>query len=171
MTDSQDLQEKVKEFIRAFGLHRTDQTPCGVQIAVSDAHALTEIAAHPFITQRELSECLYLQKSSVSRLVDKLEMSGWVVRQRSEFDRRVTTLVLTQRGQLLADQITAARANKFADVLSRIPPSEREHVISSLDTLIEAVSGSAEDIHASLANADDNAHRSVVAGELHKRRI
>lgn len=170
MADSRDLHERVKQFVRAFGLHQPDQTPCGVQIAVSDAHALTEIADHPFLTQRELSERLSLEKSTVSRLIDKLEWRGWVVRQLNDSDRRVATLALTEKGRAVAREITAARANKFNQVLSRIPPSEREHVMNSLDTLIGAMTEKSEGTLAGLEDAHGSAHGGVAGDELHERR-
>src|SRR5918994_1949708 len=36
-----DLQGRLVAFVRAFGLHRGDETPCGAPIPVSEAHALT----------------------------------------------------------------------------------------------------------------------------------
>jgi DNA-binding MarR family transcriptional regulator len=169
LNHSQDLQQRVKEFVRAFGLHQPDQTPCGLQIAVSDALALSEIAGYPSITQRELSERLLLEKSTVSRLVGKLEDRGWVVRRRSDHDRRVMTLSLTKQGQLVAEKIAAARAQKFADIWSLIPPREHENVVRSLDTLIKAISETTEGAHAKRQEADDYAYRSVAGVELHER--
>jgi MarR family multiple antibiotic resistance transcriptional regulator len=40
------------------------------------------------MTQGQLGERLYLEKSSVSRLVDGLERRGWIVRTKSPGDRQ-----------------------------------------------------------------------------------
>lgn len=170
MGHGSEFQEKVREFVRAFGLHHPDQTPCGVEIAVSDAHAITEIAERPEITQRELAARLYLEKSTVSRLVCKLEDRGWVVRQRSHLDRRATTLVLTEQGERVAEEITTARAQKFADVLGRIPANEQDQVMNSLDRLIAAVSEASEKLHASIDDSGDYAGPDVAGRELRGRR-
>ncbi len=37
------LQEQITAFIRAFGLHRPEQTPCGEPVSVAEAHALMEL--------------------------------------------------------------------------------------------------------------------------------
>ncbi|MQA97184.1 MAG: MarR family transcriptional regulator, partial [Streptosporangiales bacterium] len=35
--DPQELQQAVARFVRAFGLHQPDQTPCGQPIPTSEA--------------------------------------------------------------------------------------------------------------------------------------
>ena len=77
------LEDRVAAFVRAFGLHRPDLTPCGEPVAVSQAHALGEMASTGPLAQWELAAALGLSKSTVSRLVGQLEERGWVVRDRS----------------------------------------------------------------------------------------
>lgn len=80
MTDGRDLQEAVARFVRAFGLHQPDQTPCGRPIPVSEAHALGELARDGALRQSELSHRLRLEKSTTSRLVTQLINRGWAER-------------------------------------------------------------------------------------------
>jgi DNA-binding MarR family transcriptional regulator len=67
------LQEQLVALIRAFGLHRPDQTPCGQPVAVAEAHALMELAQGAPLSQNDLAARLQLEKSTVSRLVGILE--------------------------------------------------------------------------------------------------
>ena len=39
------LQARISAFVRAFGLHQPDQTPCGQPIPVSEAHAMTNYSS------------------------------------------------------------------------------------------------------------------------------
>ncbi len=48
------------------------------------------------MTQGHLGEKLYLEKSSVSRLVNGLEKHGWIVRKKSENDSRQKLISLTE---------------------------------------------------------------------------
>ena len=68
------LQRRLIAFVRAFGLHKGDETPCGVPIPVSEAHALTALAdaGAGGRSQTDLGRELGLTKSTVSRLVDQL---------------------------------------------------------------------------------------------------
>lgn len=133
------LQEQLIALIRAFGLHRPDQTPCGEPVAVAEAHALMELAQAAPLSQNELAARLQLEKSTVSRLVGILENRGWVARARSAQDGRARELRLTAAGQQMATDLAEARRTKFARVLAAIPDAERGAVFESLQILVEAI--------------------------------
>jgi len=128
-------------FVRAFGLHQPDETPCGEPVPVSEAHALMELAQAESLGQLELAGRLGLTKSTVSRLVGKLLERGWVERARDDADARAVRLRLTGAGRTAAGQLDEARAAKFAALLAAIPEGERGTVLRSLDILAEALRG------------------------------
>jgi DNA-binding MarR family transcriptional regulator len=111
-----DLQERMIALIRAFGLHKPDETPCGKPVSVAEAHALMELSRAETLVQKELASRLRLQKSTVSRLVGMLEDRGWVERSRSPRDGRALELRLTEAGRRTAEGIAEARRAKFARV-------------------------------------------------------
>ena len=43
--NAKELMESVVSFVRSFGLHRPEQTPCGQPVPVAEAHALMDLAA------------------------------------------------------------------------------------------------------------------------------
>ncbi len=126
-------------FVRAFGLHRPAETPCGKPVPVSEAHALMELAGGEPLTQTELASRVGLEKSTVSRLVAQLVERGWVDRERDAADGRALRLRLTERGVRAAREIEEARRRRFASVLERIPEDEREGVLAALGVLVEAM--------------------------------
>ncbi|HEY1012216.1 MAG TPA: MarR family transcriptional regulator [Herpetosiphonaceae bacterium] len=134
--DLPDLSTLLPTFIRAFGLHRPLQTPCGVGISVAEAHALTELAAGA-LTQSALAERLQLEKSTVSRLVTHMETQGWLLRTPAPTDSRVRQLSLTETGRRLAQQVDQARRAKFARLLARLTPTEHDQMKWALQRLIE----------------------------------
>jgi DNA-binding MarR family transcriptional regulator len=131
------LQQEVIGFIRAFGLLSTDRTPCGQPLAPSDAHALTEIVSDGDLTQRELVDRLRLDRSSVSRLVDRLVARGWVERANGP-DRRTVRLLPTPVGRRVAADVARARAKRFAALLEAVPPDRRREVIDAIRLLTVA---------------------------------
>ncbi|MDP9487719.1 MAG: MarR family transcriptional regulator [Actinomycetota bacterium] len=137
-----DLQERMIALIRAFGLHKPDQTPCGRPVSVAEAHALIELSRAETLVQKELASRLRLEKSTVSRLVGMLEDRGWVERSRSPQDGRALELRLTEAGKRTAENIAEARRAKFAQILEAIPEEERESVLESMRILEEAMSES-----------------------------
>jgi DNA-binding MarR family transcriptional regulator len=126
-------------FVRAFGLHQPDQTPCGESIPVAEAHALSEIARGEPLSQHDLVRRLRLEKSTVSRLVGNLVNRAWVERTRDPHDGRAVQLRLTQQGKNAAAQLADARRAKFSRVLAALPPDQRQPVIESLKLLVEAL--------------------------------
>ena len=60
-----------------------------------------KLASTPF----ELSKMLGIDTGLMTRMLDKLETKGLVVRSRDEEDRRVVNLALTKPGAAVADQI------------------------------------------------------------------
>ena len=134
-----ELQEHLTGFIRSFGLHQPDRTPCGRPVPVSEAHALGELLQQGTLTQLELGRRLRLEKSTVSRLVGQLATRGWVDRLTNPDDARSVQVALTSAGRAVADDLAAARAARFATLLAAIPPPERDGVLRALRTLTEAL--------------------------------
>jgi DNA-binding MarR family transcriptional regulator len=137
--DAALLQDRVIAFVRAFGLHRPSETPCGKPIPVSEAHALMELARNNGLTQSELGMRVQLEKSTVSRLVDNLVARSWLERQRHPSDRRAVLLQLTARGFEAAGELEQARRRKFATLLDRIPEEDRDQIVQALDAMTEAL--------------------------------
>jgi DNA-binding MarR family transcriptional regulator len=138
-TDAALLQESMIAFVRAFGLHRPSETPCGNPIPVSEAHALMELARGGGMTQSELGLRLRLEKSTVSRLVGNLVVRGWLERERDPSDGRAMHLHLTERGLRAAAELEEARRQKFAALFDRIPEEDREQVVRVLASMTEAL--------------------------------
>jgi DNA-binding MarR family transcriptional regulator len=125
-------------FVRNFGLHQPDRTPCGQPVPVSEAHALVEVARDGRLRQVELARRLRLEKSTVSRLVANLVGRGWVHRLAATDDGRGVELELTEAGVSAASGQAMARHARLAGLLDRIPDDRRAAVLGALQTLAEA---------------------------------
>jgi DNA-binding MarR family transcriptional regulator len=133
------IQEALVNFVRAFGLHQPDRTPCGQPMTASEAHALTELGRDGPLRQIALGRRLRLEKSTISRLVSLLAERGWLERIPSSEDGRGVLLSLTDEGRKTAAAITDARFKKFAALLESIPADRRTDVLAALHTLTEAL--------------------------------
>jgi DNA-binding MarR family transcriptional regulator len=140
------LRLRVQTFIRRFGLLRDAETPCGVPLPLSHAHALTmllERAGRSESTrQKDLAEALDLDKSSVARLCRRMEASGHVVRARDDQDGRARAIQLTAKGKRVAREVESASRERFERVLATIPRNEQRRVLAALDVLTAAVAAS-----------------------------
>jgi DNA-binding MarR family transcriptional regulator len=123
----------------ALALVVTDQTAQTIAAAagqsVSAAAALS--ALHHFLdrpTLDRLRQVLGLTPSGAVRLVDRLADAGLVTRGRGG-DGRSRSVALTEAGERVAEQITAARAALLTDALDGLTPAERQ----TLDKLMGRV--------------------------------
>lgn len=137
------LQAQISAFVRAFGLHQPDQTPCGQPVPVSEAHAVAELHQHGPLTQLDLARRLRLEKSTVSRIVTQLRDRGWLRRGKRDGDARLVWLELTDAGQHTAIELAAVRARRFTRLLEAIPADRRQSVVDALILLVEASHDSA----------------------------
>ncbi|GAA2987650.1 MarR family winged helix-turn-helix transcriptional regulator [Streptosporangium longisporum] len=139
MAEERELQDAVARFVRAFGLHQPDRTPCGQPVPVSEAHALGELARDGALRQSELAHRLRLEKSTTSRLVTQLINRGWAERTPAPDDGRGVLVRLTPDGVSAAARLAEARSRRFSAVLDRVPQEERADVLRALTILTEAV--------------------------------
>ncbi len=142
MDDLGELTTEIVRFVRAFGLHRPDDTPCGAGVSVSEAHALAALVAAAPMTQGELASELCLTKSTVSRLTDQLVERRWINVGTSDADRRCRVLSLTSRGRTAADEFESRRRERMATLLDAVPVHRRAEVIEALNLLSEAARAS-----------------------------
>lgn len=134
------LSQSFVGLIRAFGVLRTDATPCGQPMSVSTAHAICELANSGPLNQKELAQRIGLDTSSVSRLIGQLAKRDWAQRSTDPIsgDSRVRLVYLTPIGRQVAEQVLTARAERFSRLLDAIDEKKRPQILESLELLIEA---------------------------------
>lgn len=138
--DASSLRELLRILVRKAGiLERSEATCCS--ITISQCHALVEIGRKENISVNQLAELLGLDKSTVSRAVDKLVVDGTVLREEHPEDRRYATLRLTTDGRRLYDNIEERMTAYFHDVLQAVPEDKRSQVLESLHYLTAALHG------------------------------
>ncbi|MFO7592112.1 MAG: MarR family transcriptional regulator [Acidimicrobiia bacterium] len=137
MSDADEFAEAVVSFVRGFGLHRPERTPCGFNAGVAEAHALAELSGGA-LRQSELVLRLGLTKSTVSRLVDNLVDRDWAQRHTAEHDGRGVIVMLTPAGDDAAARLREARTHRMQLLLDAVPARRRQEAIELLELLGEA---------------------------------
>lgn len=87
------------------------------------------------IRQAVLAQRLDIQPISLARLIDRMEMAGWVERRPDPLDRRAVQLFLTGKSQPLLKQLHKTRGNFESDVLANFSDSEIKQLQRLLDKL------------------------------------
>lgn len=87
------------------------------------------------LAQSELARMLALEKSWVSRAVDRLVVAGWVSRVADAADRRKQQLSLTPAGVAQAVELDTVLDTHANAVLARLPQEAREQVVQAMQAL------------------------------------
>lgn len=119
------LRQSLRLVVRELGLlDGASPFPVGY----SGCHALIEIEQHGVLTGAELSGALRLDKSTTSRLVDRLTESGLIRVHNDAGDRRRKPLVLTRKGRQTLARLNQHARGRVQASLELIRPEERERV-------------------------------------------
>ena len=84
----------------------------------------------------ELSEGMYLHPSTVSGVVDRLEKKGYVVRNRTDKDRRVVKVGLTPKGKILARKAPNPVQGKMIYGLTKLKREKLNLIHESVQELV-----------------------------------
>ena len=104
---------------------------CG--LTVSECHLITELSQRGEATASELGELLVLEKSTMSRLVNKLVKKGLVCSRCCEDDRRARMLCLTEKGKKEAARVDDYANAQVTAALSFVSTGEEDEVYRGLD--------------------------------------
>lgn len=97
--------------------------------------ALYYINISNMITQRQLADKMSIKEPTIVRLLDKMELLGWVIRTNSEDDKRIKLLNLTEKGRKIESEMLSV-AEKFRDdVVQDISQEELKIYSSVLDRM------------------------------------
>lgn len=137
----ESIREKLQIFVRRFGLLNASccDECCGEKVTMAQSHILIEIRRMGNPSMQRVAEELGMDVTTFSRQAKGLEGKGFIVRQVSLDDRRVSLLGLTGEGTRALEQIDQYMAGKIEQIFSAMTPFERETVVRSLGLLNEAV--------------------------------
>lgn len=105
-------------------------------------------------TPNEMSRVLSYDTGSMTRMLDRLERKGFLVRQRSQSDRRVVELALTDQGRDAAQQLPNLVAAEMTDQLRGFAPEEIATLVGLLQRFIANDSSTAPICGASTEESD-----------------
>lgn len=94
-------------------------------------HALIEIANHPRITLRALSELLVLTPSTMTRITNTLLEEG-MIEAHAGHDKREKTLTLTPTGKMNIEKVDEFSNKKILGALEYLSQKERHNIANAL---------------------------------------
>ena len=96
------------------------------------------------VAQVELPKRLFLAKSTVSALLDRLEKWGYIRREQSAADRRTYLISLTAKGRGVVADVLERRGELVRRMLEALDPEEKASFLKTLQKIahvVEALEG------------------------------
>ena len=135
--DARALQAAVADLVRVYQFRDRDRICCH-DISVTQCHALEALVEHGPMRLSELTERLFLDKSTTSRVVQTLIKKGYVEGRPDATDRRATALHPTAAGRRLCERITDDLVEQQKGLLQDLDPDVREAVVHVIRRLARA---------------------------------
>jgi DNA-binding MarR family transcriptional regulator len=140
LNQAQLLRENLRLVVRKLGvLERGDASCC--EITLSQCQTIVEIGRAGTLSVNLLAEILGVDKSTVSRSIDKLVNNKILLRDTDPEDRRSVTLRLSDKGQSIFEEVEKRSTAYFEEVIAALPDDKREQIIESLQYLVQALKG------------------------------
>jgi MarR family 2-MHQ and catechol resistance regulon transcriptional repressor len=138
--DAAAFYDALADLIRVYQFRDRDRICCQ-DISVTQYYALESLARHGPLTLNELASQLYLDKSTVSRVVTAIERKKLLRRQPHEEDRRAVLLALTDAGRRLYEAIRDDIEEREKRLIADFDPDVRAAMIALIGRLAQAAKG------------------------------
>jgi DNA-binding MarR family transcriptional regulator len=138
------LHEALVDLIGLFNQPQRDSVlikEAGVQIDRALFPLLVRIARRGPLGVVELAELAGRDYTTVSRQVTKLEGLGFVTRQKSGDDARVSRVTITKKGQTTTDALDAARERLARGTFAKWTDSDKKNLVRLLRKFVDDLSG------------------------------
>jgi DNA-binding MarR family transcriptional regulator len=135
--DAQAFQAAVADLVRVYQFRDRDRICCH-DISVTQCHALEALVEHGQMRLSELTDRLFLDKSTTSRVVQTLVKKGYVEQRPDAADRRATALHPTGKGRRLCERITDDLVDQQKQLLQDLDPEIRVGVVTVIQRLARA---------------------------------
>ncbi len=101
--------------------------------------ALYYLGEYDELNQKELGDLMDIKQSSVARLIDRMEKEGYVTRQKHISDRRITKLILTDKGKKYREDLLP-EGEKMAQVFTEgISDEEISTFLKVIDKMLSNI--------------------------------
>ena len=135
--DAAALQQAVADLVRVYQFRDRDSICCH-DVSVTQCYALETLVMHGPMRVSVLSERLFLDKSTTSRVVNTLVRKGYAEQRADATDGRATMITATRQGQRLCARITSDLVDQQKQLLEDLAPEIRAGVVQVIQRLAHA---------------------------------
>ncbi len=135
--DTTEVLMKIRKIVRSVDIEsKKIQKEYGVSIPQVLCLSFLNSSANYQATQGEIRKFLNLNSSTVSGIINRLEVKGLLARLPKTGDKRVVNIVLTASGENLLDSMPALMHEQLSEKLQKLDPEKVRMVEESLELLV-----------------------------------
>lgn len=135
-----DLESHLGYWLRRVSNHVSGAFAHALQArhtSVAEWVVICHIQKRPGITSGEIAEALRLTRGAVSKVMDKLEAKGWIVRSTMPQDARVQLLTLTRKGRRILPELAEIANQNDREFFEVLDSKEKVTLRRLLGKLVE----------------------------------
>jgi DNA-binding MarR family transcriptional regulator len=133
----EDLDAVIGAVLRAtqafVGLALRSLAAAGVSTTLPQYRMLAVLSAEDGQNVRDLAARLGVDRSTATRMCNRLVSAGLIARTGDPADGRAVVISLTGEGRRVVDAVTRTRRDSVAALLRSIPPDRRAQLVDLLD--------------------------------------
>jgi DNA-binding MarR family transcriptional regulator len=131
--DTKEVRKFNRYYTRILGVF--DQKVFDLDYSMIEMRILGEIGRHPNVTANDLTKCLNIKKSYLSRKLSKLERNSYIYKEKSSEDSRSMHLFLTEEGTALNRYVEAQSDQKMQELLAPLNNEEQQQLVQAMKTI------------------------------------
>ena len=124
----------IRRLIQASELY-TKELNKKYQISAAQLNCILTLFEFGSLPPSKIADHMMVKSSTVTGVVDRLELKGLVERMRNSPDRRVITIQLTEAGKKLAQNAPPPIQQKIIDGLKKTEKAKIDQIVRSLNIL------------------------------------
>lgn len=132
-----EVGEMVQKLVRVFQLFERDQIKVN-GFTTSQCYTILELYKNNQLSMNDLSDKMNLNNSTMTRILDNLVRDKYIKREKSEEDRRIVIVSLTDSGIEVAEKLNGVLTEYYRKIIANIPEGEVENILNSVGILLNA---------------------------------
>jgi DNA-binding MarR family transcriptional regulator len=108
-------------------------------VSMPQIYILITLLERGSTTVSELASLLSISAPSASSIVDRMEESGLVSRERDDIDRRIVHVAITERGRSVVDDMMGLRRDYTLRLLESMSDEDLNHVVRAVEAVRRAL--------------------------------
>jgi len=133
-----EIYDSLQEIAWHFGSHGINGECCG-DLSFVEYKALKNVYEKNELSVQEIGNALHFTKSGATRIVNRLEEKGYLIRKQSLSDGRVCCLEITLKGKEAIKEISQKYTLYLEDVLKEVEAQKIDEIKNTLRILLKAL--------------------------------